>query len=1768
LEARKAGYDVFRVEDKKQPEFSEIVILNKDIAREINQSRPSDMRGKADLPGAETAYQYSNPTKADRRALKGKKEKFFDTPQQAQEALDKYAQEQKWEALTAEEFAGRLSPVKGKGEGEGSARPIWGEGEKPKQSPEPRPEPKAITEGNESFARTEDGTKIKTRLAVYDAGDLVASHDTRLQVNPDYPAELQPRDRTRAASEMQINRILGGLEPEWLGDIPKAADGAPIIGTDGVVESGNGRVIALKLGYEKNHPNMKKYKQWLLDNAQKYGLDKEQIAAAKSPILARIRTSELDREAFAREANVSGQAAMSAMERALDDAKVMEENGYLYRLDPTRDGDLNTAHNNQIIKDFLLKAVGKSEIGNYVTREGALSKAAYDRVRNAVFAAAYGKTNALEVMSESADDEARMLTRGLLAAAPAIARAKSKMARGALEQVDISPAVARAADKYRAIKESGETLEQFLRQRSLFEDGDIDSVTAEVLNLFDQYRRSGSKIGSVLRRYADLWESLGDPRQETLFGKEHKPEIPELLARAKEDIANAAGKSSTSSLFEDQAGSNEAAEPLGEIHGEGREAPQGTGSRASVGTFADIGGSDYSEGPHGSAYQDVPAVMQLPEIVELARELLGGRYPKVLQRLSIRNAAGLFRPTGSGRIEIKAGIAEDPMQLAKTLAHEIGHLIDYLPEHVISRGNILGRIASLRRYMKHYIAGFPGGPGPITEAEDAFLLELARQLKKGPEVAEEWIDEIIRRELPITPDDVLAIWNSTMENRQNINKDLEEYIKRLSTAEKKAIVKEALAGRIHQDLNRFHRVEEIRTGKKIKRTIQINPDDRTIKKLYQKLLEEEIKKRRLLDAKAVTNELKQFTMAWKPFDPLANKKYTNYRFSSVELYADALSALITNPAYLKAKAPLFYEGFFNYLENKPEVKRMYEQLQDDIRSGEAEKNRVIRLREGFGAKEDEYVRSLVEFKKKNPVAQKDAWGNAFIDRSYAILRRVKLTGESNIPDRFNPRYAIEDMLYSGSETEGYLADMYNEVLKPAEDHNINPTDLGEYMFHWRVATERSKLANPQGWTPELSRKRIREMDRIFGPRLKELKDHFYQIRKSYFVDKALDSKMFSPELERVFQDNEHYATFDIVGHFEQSYGREGTAKIFRQIGTFSPTGNPLVATLMKDMHLIYAINRNNAAKSVTRFMQEFYPQEIQPAEKKWGGKYMMHVPPRDPNAGQIAFMDGGKMQAFNVPKYVAETFEKNPIEGMLVAQILRATAKPFKAVFTEFNPGFWAFNIMRDYRKAVRALPGGSYANFTKYFLQGIKPAFRSTFGRPDQIIQEMRKGRMFISMGDYRGQSPEDTQLERLLKKYGMVPTAWNNKILRPFGWFFDKMSKAGQAIERVPKVGGYLYLKHHNLPQGFSRILTDQKIAHEVRSNIGSPAFLRRGSAAPIYNNILLFSNAIKEGWRSDYETTNRSPGEAAWKFAKYYIIPKMAMKAAKYGLMGLAIKEVMDRVSEYDKTNYTCYPLGMTPNGKAVYLRVPLDEGGRMVSGLVWKVLDFDQDHYFTGLFDYMAGQAPTLHPFGMAMAAVVQYASGQNPYDHFRGREAIPELEFQADDYRSRIAFAKWVSNQVGGGIVYRFGSDNPGEVKTELEKALNLPIAGNIIGRFVKVSDYGLREELRDEKKNIRKMIARETLDTRDSIAKFLNGEKLEDQDIALIVKHSDMLDNYVRKFWAYQYGNVYLQEYMSAQSRLEKAAVFKRMLQDIPNGGLVAHDRPSIWSEAEAKGEK
>ncbi|ACL06224.1 hypothetical protein Dalk_4546 [Desulfatibacillum aliphaticivorans] len=1149
--------------------------------------------------------------------------------------------------------------------------------------------------------------------------------------------------------------------------------------------------------------------------------------------------------------------------------------------------------------------------------------------------------------------------------------------------------------------------------------------------------------------------------------------------------------------------------------------------------------SSASSNADTGGYADISVAMEMPEIVRLAKELLGGKYPSIKKKLSTASAQGLFRHSSvSGEIDLRADIFANPNEAAKTLAHEIGHLVDWLPDQDMSRGNILGRIASLKKFMKHTMADKPGGLGALTPKDRQRLRREAKRLLEAD--AEQWVDEEIEKTIPVVAQDILDIWNSAIDSSA-FNQDLYRYVQGLSTAEKKSIIKEALKGQVASGLEKFAEIVKQKTGKKIKKNIP--PTSEMIAKKYHDLINEEIKKRHLLHKDEITNELKNFTLQWKPFDPSENYKFTQYRFSSKELYADAISAVITNPVFLRGTAPRFYEAFFAYMENKPEVKRLYESIIDEMRGGTAERSRVKRLREGFRNTEAQYFKQAVD--RRKDWFTKDEFGTTLIDRDYAVIRRVKTlegkfdyTGDPLLPPHKNPRYKLEEMRYGAAEAEGYLTEFNKDIMVEAERNGLDHTDIGEYLFHRRVSTERSDVANPQGWTAELSKKRMAEMEQTLGPKVKEIADAFSRLRKDYFVDRVLNFDFYPQELKDAIASRiNEYATFDVAKYLENRFGNVAAGKIYQQVGTLEDIGNPLTATVMKDIALMRATNKNVAAKSVADFMTEFFPDEITPADTRWNGKGHELIDPKDPNLGLLVYLKKGKMAGHYVPRHIAESFHKNPVEGQLIAQILRVTAQPFRTVFTELNPGFWTMNFARDFKRAARNLPGATMAKTAMAYTEGLKPAMRSVFGVPDPVMKEMQQGKMLISVADYRGDTETDHQLERLLKRYHVLPSVWQNKVLKPFGDMFYYVSTVSRGIERWPKAAAYIYLKK-NFPS-----LSQEEIAHIVRVRAGSPAFLRMGTGAPIYNNLLIFSNAQKEGWRGDLEAAKASPSEFAWKAAKYNLIFKFIQKAILAGLLGSGLKEIYDRVSEYDMANYIIVPIGMTESGKAVYFRVPQDETGRLLGGVMWKLLNLDDTKSYSDLADYMAGQAPNVSPFWNLLYAVTEYAAGHNPYDNFRRRYAVDEQVFEAGGERSHKEFAKWLANNSGVGVVHVFKTERPGEVKTDIEKLLGYPIVSNIVGRFVKVSDYGLREKIRGDKEDIRRHRAQQSLDTEEAIGRVVNGDIITDEDIMNMAAKFETIPERIEEMIA-NGSNVYLQEIMSAQNQEERAAVIARALND------------------------
>ncbi len=132
-----------------------------------------------------------------------------------------------------------------------------------------------------------------TGFAVVEASSLIVSHNADGSENPDYPQELQPRDRGRATSQAWVSKTAQYIDPESLGKTSRADTGAPIVGPDGVVESGNGRTMAIREAYRQGKAD--DYRNWLIEEAEYFGLSADAIKAMKQPVLVRVRSSEVNK---------------------------------------------------------------------------------------------------------------------------------------------------------------------------------------------------------------------------------------------------------------------------------------------------------------------------------------------------------------------------------------------------------------------------------------------------------------------------------------------------------------------------------------------------------------------------------------------------------------------------------------------------------------------------------------------------------------------------------------------------------------------------------------------------------------------------------------------------------------------------------------------------------------------------------------------------------------------------------------------------------------------------------------------------------------------------------------------------------------------------------------------------------------------------------------------------------------------------------------------------------------------------------------------------------------------------------------------------------------------------------------------------------------------------------------------------------------------------------------------------------------------------------
>ena len=321
--------------------------------------------------------------------------------------------------------------------------------------------------------RNELELEVKARLVELE--DLITSD------KPDFDKTLQPRDRAgRLASDVRINEIAARLDPEQLGDSRVSNTGSPIIGPDMMVESGNGRVMALRKVYESHPDRAAAYRDFLESQGYK-------TKGMKQPVLIRQRLSELtgdQRKQFVIFSNEDVADRLSVTERALADAKLIPARV----LQAYEGGDVANAKNQKFVRGFLDQAVSSSDRNAMLTPTGELSQEGIKRINAALLARAYGDPAIVQKIMEDPDNDIKTIGRVLMDLAGQWSKMRADIADGYTPPIyDITIDLMDAVRTIIHARQTSKPISDFTGQTSLFAEVTMSAETRAILaGFYDQ----------------------------------------------------------------------------------------------------------------------------------------------------------------------------------------------------------------------------------------------------------------------------------------------------------------------------------------------------------------------------------------------------------------------------------------------------------------------------------------------------------------------------------------------------------------------------------------------------------------------------------------------------------------------------------------------------------------------------------------------------------------------------------------------------------------------------------------------------------------------------------------------------------------------------------------------------------------------------------------------------------------------------------------------------------------------------------------------------------------------------------------------------------------------------------------------------------------------------------------------------------------------------------------------------------------------------------
>lgn len=357
------------------------------------------------------------------------------------------------------------------------------------------PEPQAKISRLESVVTPRGGMEIEVKGTVVELDDLITSD------RAEFDQALQPRDRGgRAQSDIRIAEIAAKLDPHQLGQSRLSSLGAPIVGIDNMVESGNGRVMAIARAYEKHPDRAAAYTAFLKEQ----GFN---TAGMKKPVFVRRRISELSpeqRKKFTIDSNEEITDRMSITERAAADAgQLGDDLAQMFE-----GGDIGLQKNARFARAFIEQIVAPAERNAFITPDKQISMDGIRRLKAALLAKAYGDTDIVTALMEDTDNNIKAIGNVLLELAGDWMRMRADMAAGYVPAaLDLTESLVNSVKMIRDARAIGKPIADILGQDSLFIDTSVKQTEELLLRgMFNPTLgrpMSQDKIEEFLRTYMD-----------------------------------------------------------------------------------------------------------------------------------------------------------------------------------------------------------------------------------------------------------------------------------------------------------------------------------------------------------------------------------------------------------------------------------------------------------------------------------------------------------------------------------------------------------------------------------------------------------------------------------------------------------------------------------------------------------------------------------------------------------------------------------------------------------------------------------------------------------------------------------------------------------------------------------------------------------------------------------------------------------------------------------------------------------------------------------------------------------------------------------------------------------------------------------------------------------------------------------------------------------------------------------------------------------------